>query len=77
MVPEFFGSLVSVLEPETFVLMLIGIAVGFVVGVSLPGLGSCKPTRARNGGSRVGSARRPAKMCPSRWFTPTRGRRWA
>jgi TctA family transporter len=38
MVPEFFGSLVSVLEPETFVLMLIGIAVGFVVGI-LPGLG--------------------------------------
>jgi putative tricarboxylic transport membrane protein len=34
----FFESLVQVLQPETMVLMLAGIAIGFVVGI-LPGLG--------------------------------------
>jgi TctA family transporter len=34
----FFGSLLDVLEPQTLALMLVGIAIGFVVGI-LPGLG--------------------------------------
>lgn len=38
MLQTFFGSLLEVLEPSTMLLMLIGIAIGFVVGI-LPGLG--------------------------------------
>lgn len=38
MFDAFFGSLGSVLEPGTLLLLLIGVAVGFVVGI-LPGLG--------------------------------------
>jgi putative tricarboxylic transport membrane protein len=37
-VDVFFGSLLEVLQPQTFALMLLGIAIGFVVGI-LPGLG--------------------------------------
>lgn len=36
--PEFVGSLGSIFEPDTFLLMLVGCGVGFVVGI-LPGLG--------------------------------------
>ncbi|MPZ89968.1 MAG: hypothetical protein GEU81_18360, partial [Nitriliruptorales bacterium] len=38
MLQTFFGSLLEVLEPQTMLVMLIGIAIGFVVGI-LPGLG--------------------------------------
>ncbi|MPZ88897.1 MAG: hypothetical protein GEU81_12655 [Nitriliruptorales bacterium] len=38
MIQTFFGSLLEVLEPQTMLMMLIGIAIGFVVGI-LPGLG--------------------------------------
>lgn len=38
MLQTFFSSLLEVLEPQTMLLMLIGIAIGFVVGI-LPGLG--------------------------------------
>lgn len=38
MLQEFFQGLVQVLQPETFLLMLIGVGIGFVVGI-LPGLG--------------------------------------
>ncbi len=34
----FFGSLVAVLQPTTFGLLLVGVVIGFVVGI-LPGLG--------------------------------------
>ncbi len=34
----FFGSLLTVLQPATFGLLLLGVAIGFVVGI-LPGLG--------------------------------------
>ncbi|MBA3621922.1 MAG: tripartite tricarboxylate transporter permease [Euzebyales bacterium] len=38
MLPTFFSSLVEVLEPTTLGLMLLGVAIGFLVGI-LPGLG--------------------------------------
>lgn len=38
MLQTFFGSLLEVLEPSTLLVMLVGIAIGFVVGI-LPGLG--------------------------------------
>lgn len=38
MLSTFFGSLLEVLQPETLLLMGLGIAIGFVVGI-LPGLG--------------------------------------
>ncbi|HSK96333.1 MAG TPA: tripartite tricarboxylate transporter permease [Euzebyales bacterium] len=38
MLQTFFGSLLEVLEPQTMLLMLVGVAIGFVVGI-LPGLG--------------------------------------
>jgi len=38
MLQTFFGSLMEVLQPETLLLMIAGIAIGFVVGI-LPGLG--------------------------------------
>jgi putative tricarboxylic transport membrane protein len=38
MLETFFSSLVGIFEPTTFITMLIGIAIGFAVGI-LPGLG--------------------------------------
>lgn len=38
MLQTFFGSLLDVLHPDTLIVMLAGIAIGFVVGI-LPGLG--------------------------------------
>lgn len=38
MFQTFFGSLIGIFEPQTLLLMVCGIAIGFVVGV-LPGLG--------------------------------------
>lgn len=38
MLTTFFGSLLDVLAPQTMLLMLLGIGIGFVVGI-LPGLG--------------------------------------
>lgn len=38
MIETFFSSLAAILEPSTLAVMLLGIAVGFVVGI-LPGLG--------------------------------------
>ncbi|GAB4079143.1 tripartite tricarboxylate transporter permease [Modestobacter muralis] len=38
MLETFFSSLVGIFEPVTFLTMLVGIAIGFVVGI-LPGLG--------------------------------------
>ena len=38
MLDAFFHGLTQVLQPETFLIMLVGVAIGFVVGI-LPGLG--------------------------------------